>query len=110
MTVPAILLELIEAGVEFQADGERIFWRRSGGRVTPEVIEILRAHKIEIIRFLSGKPNPSHGFSYSGRRLTWTGRIVPIEDWRNLTDWERDGPNGRLWNGMTNKWEWPKHD
>ena len=39
---------------------------------------------------------------------TWTGRVVSLADWRNLTDWERHGPKGRHWNGLTREWEIPK--
>ena len=46
-----------------------------------------------------------HGQSFTGQPKTWTGRIVPLEEWRTLTDWDRDGPNGQMWNGMTRRWE-----
>lgn len=36
---------------------------------------------------------------------TWTGRIVSLAAWRELTAWERHGPRGRLWNGATGQWE-----
>lgn len=26
---------------------------------------------------------------------TWTGRIVSLDEWRRLTEWEKHGPNGR---------------
>jgi hypothetical protein len=39
---------------------------------------------------------------------TWTGRVVSIADWRNLTDWDRHGPNGKLWCGKRK--EWVRHD
>lgn len=38
---------------------------------------------------------------------TWTGRIVSQEEWRRLTEWEKHGPNGRHWNGITRQWEPP---
>ena len=38
-------------------------------------------------------------------RRTWTGRLVSEADWQTLTDWDRHGPNGRLWNGLTFQWE-----
>lgn len=63
MAVPAILHDLIEAGVEFETDGERIRWRNAGRRVTPDVVEVLRANKAEVIGFLtcgaglSGQPH-----------------------------------------------------
>ena len=46
-----------------------------------------------------------HGTTPEGRPKTWTGRILSLDDWRNLTDWERHGPDGRMWNGMTRQWE-----
>lgn len=40
-----------------------------------------------------------------GRPVTWTGKIVSLDDWRNLTEWEKHGPDGRVWNGKTQQWE-----
>lgn len=48
-----------------------------------------------------------HGASVTGSPRTWTGRIVSLDAWRALTEWERHGPNGRHWNGITRRWEWP---
>ena len=39
--------------------------------------------------------------------LTWTGRVVSLEEWRRLTEWERNGPQGKHWNGSTRRWEDP---
>ena len=39
---------------------------------------------------------------------TWTGRIVSLDEWRRLTEWEKHGPNGQHWNGITRQWEKPK--
>ncbi len=50
----------------------------------------------------------NHGFAAGKRPKTWTGKIVSLADWRVLSDWERHGPNGRLWNGQTKGWEDPK--
>jgi hypothetical protein len=47
----------------------------------------------------------SYGTSPGGRPLTWTGRVVSLDAWRNLSEWERHGPQGRFWNGKTGKWE-----
>lgn len=49
-----------------------------------------------------------HGASVSERHLTWTGRVVSLEDWSLLRDWERHGPNGRHWCGIARKWIEPK--
>lgn len=46
-----------------------------------------------------------HGLSVAGKPLTWMGRVVSLNAWSRLTDWERHGPNGRLWNGITGQWE-----
>jgi hypothetical protein len=39
--------------------------------------------------------------------LTWTGRVVSLDEWRTLTEWERHGPNGQHWNGITKQWDKP---
>ena len=44
----------------------------------------------------------------SGRVLTWTGRVVSLDEWRRLSTWDRHGPDGRHWNGQTRKWEAPE--
>lgn len=38
---------------------------------------------------------------------TWTGRIVSLDEWRRLTEWEKHGPNGRLWCGLCQSWHMP---
>lgn len=48
-----------------------------------------------------------HGLSIGGRPMTWTGKVVSLEDWRQLSEWEKHGPNGRVWNGKTQRWELP---
>jgi len=48
-----------------------------------------------------------HGFSVDGSPKTWTGCIVSIDAWRTLTSWEKHGPNGRHWSGITRQWENP---
>jgi hypothetical protein len=45
-----------------------------------------------------------HGVSVNGAPLTWTGRVVPLHEWRQLTEWERHGPNGRVWCGLAKRW------
>lgn len=51
-----------------------------------------------------------HGRSVSGSPLTWTGRIVSLADWRQLSEWERDGSTGKLWNGITRRWKPAEND
>lgn len=46
-----------------------------------------------------------HGHSIAGHPLTWTGRIVSLDEWRRLSEWEKHGPRGRVWNGITKQWE-----
>lgn len=46
-----------------------------------------------------------YGCTVGGRCLTWTGKVVDLEELRKLTDWERHGSTGRMWNGTTRKWE-----
>lgn len=46
-----------------------------------------------------------HGRSIAGHPLTWAGRIVSLDEWRRLPEWEKHGPRGRLWNGITKQWE-----
>lgn len=49
-----------------------------------------------------------HGLAINGNPRTWTGRIVSLDEWRRLTEWERRGPNGRHWCGITRAWQKPK--
>jgi hypothetical protein len=49
-----------------------------------------------------------HGTSLDGRPRTWTGRVVSLAVWRMLTEWERHGPKGQHWNGLTRQWETPE--
>lgn len=46
-----------------------------------------------------------HGMSKGGRPLTYSGRVVSLEDWRTLSEWEKHGPDGRAWNCTTQQWE-----
>ena len=45
-----------------------------------------------------------HGNAF-GSPKTWTGKIVSFAEWRNLSAWERHGPDGKMWNGLTRQWE-----
>lgn len=46
-----------------------------------------------------------YGQAPNGNPRTWTGRIVSLEEWRGLSDWDRNGSTGKLWNGLTGHWE-----
>lgn len=48
-----------------------------------------------------------HGTSIAGNRLTWTDKDVSLDDWRRLSDWERHGSSGKLWNARSRQWEGP---
>ena len=49
------------------------------------------------------EPAP-HGYSAGGRPLTWTGRVVSLDAWRALSEWEKHGPGGQRWCGVSRKW------
>jgi len=40
-----------------------------------------------------------------GRHRSWTGKVVSLADWRNLSEWERRGATGKMGNGLTQQWE-----
>ena len=48
------------------------------------------------------------GYTLLGRRLTWSGRVVSEEDWNDLTEWEKFGPNGRVFDGIKREWVKPE--
>lgn len=45
-----------------------------------------------------------HGYAVNGHPKTWTGKVVSLDAWRHLSEWERHGPDGRLWCGITKRW------
>ena len=45
-----------------------------------------------------------HGRSATGNPVTWTGRIVSLDEWRRLSAWDRHGQDGRLWCGICQEW------
>lgn len=49
-----------------------------------------------------------HGLSVAKSPLTWTGRVVSLDHWRKLSEWERHGPNGQHWCGIARDWVDPK--
>jgi hypothetical protein len=49
-----------------------------------------------------------HGFAVNGHPKTWTGKIVSLDAWRQLDEWERHGPNGRHWCGIAKAWVVPR--
>jgi hypothetical protein len=49
-----------------------------------------------------------HGTTFDGTPKTWTGKVVSLAAWRQLSEWEKHGPNGKHWNGITQLWEIPE--
>ncbi|MEW9919356.1 hypothetical protein AB2B41_07060 [Marimonas sp. MJW-29] len=45
-----------------------------------------------------------HGFTVNGSPKTWTGKIMSLDDWRKLSDWQKHGPDGRMWCGACREW------
>ena len=74
----------------------------------PEVENHSFVAKVASVATPSAPRTFRHGVSVSGQPKTWTGRIVSLDDWRHLTAWEKHGPNGRHWNGITKQWEKPE--
>ena len=54
-----------------------------------------------------GKGLPRRGLPPSEWPRTWTGRSVSPEEWATLSDWDRRGPDGRLWCGVCRVWHMP---
>lgn len=55
-----------------------------------------------------GVPRPEafpYGTAPGGRPVTWTGKVVSLDEWRHLSEWERHGSTGKVWNGLTRQWE-----
>ena len=50
------------------------------------------------------KTDMRYGFVANGYPKTWTGRIVAIDAWHDLTEWDRHGSNGRLYCGVCQEW------
>ena len=69
--------------------------------------------RAEVLPFTPSAPEPiphppevfPYGLGINGTPRTWTGRVVALDEWRRLTDWERHGNTGKLWNGLTRQWE-----
>lgn len=40
----------------------------------------------------------------TGKPRTWTGKIVSLDDWRRLSDWERHGSTGMMFCGICRAW------
>jgi len=54
------------------------------------------------------RPDPEtlpYGRGVSGSPRTWSGRVVSLDEWRRLTEWEKHGSTGKTWSGLTRRWE-----
>ena len=50
------------------------------------------------------EPFPHGVCANTGRPRTWAGKVVGLAEWRALSTWERNGPNGRLFCGICREW------
>lgn len=55
----------------------------------------------------AGREDPPRAFSVTDRPLTWTGRVVSLDEWRKLSEWDRHGPDGRMFCGACREWVAP---
>ena len=46
-----------------------------------------------------------YGVSPGGRPITWDGKVVSRQAWSQLTEWQKHGPDGRVWSGQNKLWE-----
>jgi len=46
-----------------------------------------------------------HGRDCLGNPKTWTGRVVSLDEWRRLSEWDRHGSTNKVFNGLTWQWE-----
>lgn len=54
----------------------------------------------------SPEENPyPYGCAINGNPKTWTGRVVRVDEWNALSEWDRHSSTGKLWNGITRQWE-----
>lgn len=49
-------------------------------------------------------PEFPYGTSPAGRPLTWTGKVVSLAEWRALSEWDKHGPDGRVWCAISREW------
>lgn len=53
------------------------------------------------------RPQPegfSYGRSFDGKPLTWTGKVVSLDEWRRLSEWDKHGSTGKLFCGVCSAW------
>ncbi len=102
-----VLRELQAEGVQFTLVGDAVTWSGGAGHMTAERLAALKSGKGDVIAALTRHTDaPSHyRQTVGGRQRSWTGKVISLADWRNLSDWERHGSTGKMWNGLTQQWE-----
>lgn len=65
-----------------------------------------RERKLEVEKLRPA--DPPRAFSITGRPLTWTGRVVSLDEWRKLPEWDRHGPDGSFFCGICGVWVKPE--
>jgi len=93
MTAAALLAKLRQRGVELWADGGRLCYRAPRGALTPELVEVVRAHKAELVAALrSDLPEfwPMEArqdeWGWVSVRDPYTGDVYQIR-WRDCPQW-----------------------
>ncbi|WP_299351574.1 hypothetical protein [uncultured Shimia sp.] len=46
-----------------------------------------------------------YGRAVAGSPRTWTGKVVSLAEWRELSEWDKHGNTGKHWSGLTRQWE-----
>ncbi len=107
MGAVSVLRELQAEGVQFTLVGDAVTWSGGAGHMTAERLAALKSGKCEVIAVLTHHTVAPglRGQTVGGRQRSWTGKVVSLADWRNLSDWERHGSTGKMWNGLTQQWE-----
>lgn len=100
-----LIENLSSRGVEFVLVSGKIRFRGSRSVLTSQHIETLKEHRGEVVEFLLSRADFPHGQAVCGRPKTWTGKVVSLDEWRLLSEWEKHGSTGKVWNGLTRKWE-----
>ena len=52
-----------------------------------------------------GDVSSPYGESLNENPKTWTGKVVSLDEWRRLSEWEKHDSTGKMWNGLTRQWE-----
>ena len=46
-----------------------------------------------------------HGTAFNGEPKTWTGKIVSLDEWRRLSEWDRHGSTALMYCGACRGWK-----